>query len=221
MKIQLSIGDGSCLFPRLCRPRLRLSPPRKANKRTPRRRCPRATPSVGEAPRETANPPEIRSASRVQASYKQLAQAAVSLNFASDELGKAVAVLDAALKKLNLGVAAWVTLSGSDGLKLGQGWWWSRDLGYAKISDKWGMALRTTSGNEFSPGDDSEEVWSFNDAPRWMRTEAVAKIPDLLEALLRQAQDTTKGIQKGTVDVLEFAAAIDAIADDSQRTEGW
>ena len=117
----------------------------------------------------------------VQESYKQLAQAAVSLNSASDELGRAISMLDAALKKLTLGASAWVTLSENDGSKLGHDWWWARQFGYTKVRDKRGVALRSISGDHSYPDSDSEEAWIYNDAPRWMRTEAVAMIPELLE----------------------------------------
>src|SRR5713226_9643527 len=87
--------------------------------------------------------PEGPPTERVQASYKQLSLAAKSLNAASDELGKAISVLDAALQKLNLGVSGWVTLAGNeDGNN-----WWSRGVGYTKVGDKWGIALRKVSGD--------------------------------------------------------------------------
>ena len=156
--------------------------------------------------------PEVPPIERVQASYKQLSLASIGLNEASDELGSAVSDLDAALQKLNLGISAWVQLSGGEE----EYNWWSRDIGYAKVKDKWGIGLKTSSGNYASPERDSEELWLFNDAPRWMRTVAVGKIPDLLEALLKKAQDTTKAIKKKTVQVYEFAAAINAIAEDDQ-----
>src|SRR6266852_2109512 len=88
--------------------------------------------------------PQVTPTKRVQDSYKQLSLAAVSLNNASDELGRAISALDAALKKLNLGVSAWVTLSSNDGVQTGQDWWWKREFGYTKVRDKWGIALRTT-----------------------------------------------------------------------------
>ena len=47
---------------------------------------------------------------RVSSSYRQLSLAASHLNLVSDELGKSIAVLDAALKKLNLGISTWSRL---------------------------------------------------------------------------------------------------------------
>jgi hypothetical protein len=163
--------------------------------------------------------PQVTPAKRVQDSYKQLTQAAVSLNSASDELGKAISVLDAALIKLNLGVSAWVTLSQNDGSKQGQDWWWARQFGYTKVRDKWGVALRSISGDHCYPDGDSEDAWLYNDAPRWMRTEAVEKIPELLEGLLKQVLETTKSVQKKTAQAVEMAAAIDALAGEASAAE--
>ena len=59
-------------------------------------------------------------------------------------------------------------------------------------------------------------MWLFNEAPRWMRAEAVGKIPDLLEALVKQAEDTTKKIKERTTQVQELAAAMSKAADEAQ-----
>jgi hypothetical protein len=157
--------------------------------------------------------PQVPPADRVQTSYKQLTVASTSLNSASDGLGEAMSVLDAALKKLNLGISAWVTVSGNDD-EVGD--WWSREIGYTKVGDKWGIALKTASGNYSSPDRDSVEKWLFDDAPRWMRIEAVGKIPDLLEALLRQAKDTTKKIKDKTEEVFALAVAMSKVLDEDQ-----
>jgi hypothetical protein len=160
--------------------------------------------------------PQVPPAERVQASYKQLSLAATSLNAASDQLGEAISVLDAALKKLNLGISAWVRLSGDQDEYYD---WWSREIGYTKIGDAWGIALKDASGNLGNPERDSEEKWLFNDAPRWMRIEAVGKIPDLLEALLKQAEDTTKKIKARTEQVIELAVAMSKVAEEAQPAE--
>src|SRR2546425_8222887 len=107
---------------------------------------------------------------RVAASYKRLAESAATLSSASDELTKSVAALDAVLKRLNLGVDAWVEIHGSD--DDGYGNYWSRDIGYAKVGRKWGIALRTTNGNHNSPENGDLEEWLFDDAPRWLRIDA-------------------------------------------------
>jgi hypothetical protein len=165
----------------------------------------------------TKQEPKVPPAERVQDSYKRLASAAKNLNVASDGLGKAISVLEAAIQKLNLGVSAWVRLSGwesENGFD-----WWSREIGYTKLRDRWGIALRKMSGNLNFPDDDLVEQWMFNEAPRWMRAEAVGKIPDLLEALLRQAQDTTKVIKDKTAQAYELAVAMSKVAEEDQPAE--
>jgi hypothetical protein len=152
-------------------------------------------------------------ADRVQTSYKQLSLVATSLNAASDELVEAVSVFDAALKKLNLGISAWVLVSGNND---DDGEWWSRNIGYMRVGDTWGIALKTADGNYNCPDRDSEEKWLFKDAPRWMRIEAVGKIPDLLEALLKQAEDTTKKIKDKTEEVFALAVAMSKVVEDAQ-----
>ena len=61
-------------------------------------------------------------------------------------------------------------------------------------------------------GDDEVEEWAFNDAPRWMRIEAVGMIPELLEHLVEQVEDATKKIKGKTTEARSLAAAINAVA---------
>jgi len=158
--------------------------------------------------------PEIPPAERVQASYKQLSLAATTLNTASDKLGEAISVLDAALKRLNLGISAWVQLSGNEDGPI----WWSREIGYASVKGKWGIALKKANG-DYSDDSYEAEEWLFDDAPRWMRVDAVGKIPDLLEALLKQAEDTTKKIKARTEQVIELAVAMSKVLDEVEPGE--
>jgi hypothetical protein len=150
--------------------------------------------------------PQDSPTERVNAAIKKLSVAAIDLNTASDELGKAIAILDAALKKLNLGISAWLQLSGNEDPYGGD--WWSRDIGYTKIRDRWGIALRDRKGDYNNPQFDQSEEWLFNEGPRWLRIVAVGKIPELLEALLKQAEDTTKKIKGKTAEAQQIGAAI-------------
>jgi hypothetical protein len=148
---------------------------------------------------------------KLQTTYKQLSHAAIDLNTASDELGKPIRIWEGALKRLNLGVSAWVELSsGGEGPR-----WWDRSVGYTKLKEgSWGIGLRTREGRDDHPDDSSEDLWPFNDAPRWMRVEAVGKLPDLLDALLKQAEDTTKNIRTKIEQANRLAEAISRVADD-------
>lgn len=142
---------------------------------------------------------------RISASYKQLTTAASELNAVSDELGKFVTALDAALRRLNLGIATWLRLESRED---GSGNYIKRDLGYAKVGGKWGIALRTMTGNHNAPEDAVVEEWLFNDAPRALRIEAVEKLPDLFDSLVKEADAATKQIRNKTQHVQQLATAL-------------
>jgi hypothetical protein len=156
---------------------------------------------------------EAFSPEKAQSAYRDLSVAAKNLNQVSDELGKTILVLDAALQKLNLGVSAWVRIAGEDD---GNGNYWGRDIGYAKVGGEWGIALRTLRGNYNWEEDEAEEKWLFNDGPRWLRADAIEHIPALLEKLTKQADDTAKRIQKKTEEAKQLAAAVKAASTAAQ-----
>jgi hypothetical protein len=130
---------------------------------------------------------------RVQASFRQLSASATSLNAASDVLRETISELETAFKELNLGVSAWVPIA--KGHDSSAEIYWSRDLGYSRVGKVWCIALRYVEGHESAPEDEEQEVWAFNDAPRWMRGQGVSKLPELLEALIKQADETAKNFR--------------------------
>ena len=141
---------------------------------------------------------------RVETSFRQLASAAQALNTAAEDLSKVIRHLDASLKKLGLGVSAWVPVSGlSDETQ-----YWTIELGYANVDGKWGLALREVTGYHLDSNDQSEQIWPYNDAPRKNRAEAVDKIPDLLEKLLQQTQETTRSLQDKIEQATEFNTVV-------------
>jgi hypothetical protein len=146
--------------------------------------------------------------------FQQLTQSAERLNEASDAFSRTVAPIDAALKKLNLGVAAWHKYIG--GSPDDKGDYWSRELGYARVRGKWGLALRTVEGN-VNDFDDDTQVWLFNDAPRMMRVEAIEHIPSLLEELVKQSEKVATQLQKQAVRAAELAGTISSLADSKGR----
>lgn len=56
----------------------------------------------------------------------------------------------------------------------------------------------------------------FNDASRWLRLEAAARLPDLLEALMKQAQDVARLIDKRTAEVRVLADGLVELATELQ-----
>lgn len=142
-------------------------------------------------------------AERVQASYLQLSAVASDLNSVSDQLGKSIAEVDDALKKLNLGVSVWVTIEGNEDPPF----YWREDLGYSKLDGKWGIALRTVKGN-YAEDEERVEAWLFNDAPRPLRLSAISKLPELLKELSEEAVETTKKIKNGLKEAEQVVAAL-------------
>lgn len=152
---------------------------------------------------------------RIASSFKQLAAVSADLNDAAKELGRSVGSLEAALRSLNLGVSAWYAIAGDED---NDGSYWSRDIGYTRIGDQWRIALRTANGN-YQVGHYSEQVWAFNDAPRWMCVESVGKLPDVFDRLISQSMDTTEKIKARTVEAEELAAAVRVIRKEAEQAE--
>lgn len=154
-----------------------------------------------------ATKPSIPLADRISSSIEHLAESATRLNSASDELARAIAPIDATLKKLNLGVTAWYKYA--DGQE-NDGSFWSHNVGYAKVSGKWGLAISSVSGHQSYV--DDEDEWLFNEAPRWMRVKAIDHIPDLLDALVKQADKVAGDLEKKRTHATELAETISGAA---------
>jgi hypothetical protein len=140
--------------------------------------------------------------------YSQLSSVAGELNSVSDELGKSIAQIDAALKKLNLGVTVWVRVQYGEADERGDHEFWEEMLGYAKLNGKWGVCLKRLEGNLRDPDMAQEEEWLFSDAPRVLRLLSIDKIPELLEKLITQAQLATTKIQAKLADAQAVAIAL-------------
>jgi hypothetical protein len=142
---------------------------------------------------------------KIQTHFQTLSEVAFTLNSASDELTKAVGILDEALKKLNIGLMVWVDYASHDG----EPWEYDDEqIGYCKVNGKWGLSLQRLWGDNQSDNHGSEGPWLFNDAPREMRLKSVDKIPDVIERLGKEASDTAKRVEEKTKQVRELAAAI-------------
>jgi hypothetical protein len=146
----------------------------------------------------------------VSAFFQRLKEAATRLNTVSDELGKSITALDAVLKQLNLGVSTWVPIDGYENPETAD---FGTDLiGYAKVGSKWGIALKERRGN-YNADIDEAEVWLFNEGPRALRIKAVAKLPELLEALTVKAAETAEEIKAQIGRAQEVVSAVATVAD--------
>jgi hypothetical protein len=149
---------------------------------------------------------KIPPSERIVTSYKQLAVETNECNAADAELAEQLSPLDSALARLKPQVSAWHQIAKNED---DNGDYWTRDIGYSKVADQWGITLRRTWGNEYSDHH-GEEVWLFKDAPRWMRIESAGKLPDLFEELVKRTKETTTKLKARTAQAKELVAALTA-----------
>jgi hypothetical protein len=153
-------------------------------------------------------------ADRLTAITNRLAASAELLNAASDEFSKPIQELETALQKLNLGLITWQTVtSHSDDHDN----YSRREVGYTKVDAKWGLVIRTISGNPHVDEGDDIELWPFSDAPRSYRIEALDKLPDLLEELIKNADKTSKKLKEKAVEARVLATALNQAAELAQQ----
>ncbi|MES2392934.1 MAG: hypothetical protein V4555_14910 [Acidobacteriota bacterium] len=139
---------------------------------------------------------------------KRLADSAAKLNEVSDRLTKQIEQIDAALKRLNLGVTAWVTIFESedeDGNCLRE------ELGYTRIGSRWGVALRTASGTRGDECEPDRTFSAFADAPRQLRIKAVEHIPKLLDQISADAEAMVEKLTPEVAEVAKLTHALEAI----------
>jgi hypothetical protein len=151
-------------------------------------------------------PPEIRVTTRIASATKHLSSLSADIKTASNELCASLGPLENALAKFDLGVSAWFKITGNS---RDDGSYWSREIGYAQIGKKWGIALKKTEGHEAAEYDEVEN-WLFKDAPMWMQIEAIPKIPDLLEALSKRVEETIVKLKDKAVQAKELTDALEA-----------
>lgn len=150
------------------------------------------------------------STSDLSRSFPKLVESAARLNNASDELSKAIAPIEAVLKRLNLGISKWCVFGGGEDQT---GHYDRSEIGYAKVSGKWCLAIAERSGYVQAPDDESFSSWAFNDAPRQLRIRAVKAIPKLIEALVEETEKVTEALETETTRAKEVAATLTTLAN--------
>ncbi len=146
--------------------------------------------SLPESHSPSSAAPESPLTDRAATAFRTLTTSAAHLNAVSDELGKPIVSIEAALKKLNLGVSTWIEFAGDHDPNSGD--FWDRELGYSKVGGRWGIAIRTSEGQHGDPQSIRSEEWLFAEAPRAFRLAAVDKKPELLEKLIVEADKTAE-----------------------------
>ena len=150
---------------------------------------------------------------RTTVAFETLTSSAKKLNDVSGELAKPIVSLEKSLHRLNIGVACWTRIVGDgDGHT-----YWSQDLGYSRVNGEWRLAVRKVNGDEVNPEYTSEEVWPFNEAPLYLRTRAVDKLPDLLEALIKATNAAAQRLNKKVAPAQELAAVVSALIEPKRK----
>lgn len=140
---------------------------------------------------------------RVQESYRQLPVVTKTLNDASDKLNASVKRLETFFKKNPIGVASWVNFHASESPDGSH--YYKEQVGYAKVDNKWGLAIRTIRGNEID-GDEDVNAWAFNESARGLRVRAVPKLPELLEQLVKDASEMVGEVNE-QIKAVDFLSA--------------
>lgn len=145
---------------------------------------------------------------RVSTAFEKLVASAAELNTVSDEIATPISAIEETLQKLNLGVSAWTPFKLiRDDFDLYRE---TRDIGYTKVSQRWGLAIRRTKGFDGQP--EHSEEWHFNDAPRAYRLEALEKLPELIEQLAETSGKTAAKLRKGITLTKQVAETISRMA---------
>lgn len=163
-----------------------------------------ASPSLPTQPEESSDLQQ-----RVAGAFEQLAASATDLNAVSDELAESIRAINATLSTLNLGVSAWTEFA--SGLDPATEACWSRSVGYARISRKWGLAVRASFGTYDDPAEHVEE-WQFNDAPRSYRLEALRVLPELLEKLAKTSDGVARKLKQRVASTKQVALTLRRMA---------
>jgi hypothetical protein len=120
---------------------------------------------------------------------------------------EALTQLQSKLRKMNLGIDAWVTLSetGVSGTP-GRDSAIRKMLGYAKTSDGWGFVVKDVRVESGFYEGDTTAPWQSHyeqDEPklllkcsREVRTQAAPRVGDLLNALQAEANEAIKALQQ-------------------------
>ena len=144
---------------------------------------------------------------RIAASFRELALVSPEVDSAAADLAKSISTLESYLRRIGIQVSAWHQIAGDEDES---GSYWTRDIGWSRVNDMWSIAIRKTNGHHGYNHHD-EEIWGFGDAPRWMCIEAVSKLPDLFETLIKRTTETTEKLKARKKDADELAAAIEAV----------
>jgi hypothetical protein len=148
--------------------------------------------------------PDPSVSERTAQALKQLQPVAAAVEAAAAELSKPVSAVEAALKRMNIAYEAWTTYKQGSYEEN----WWKWDIGYTRISSRWGIAIKVSSGDETDPEHDRSERWFFNESPLYLRHPAIDKLPELLEALAKTGEGVAGKLTRATERAVVIAEVV-------------
>jgi hypothetical protein len=139
----------------------------------------------------------------------QLSQLGKELNSDSNSVNAAIESLNEQLREMNLGVGAWIEISGS-GFKLESQFEGARKyrditlLGFCRFEDEWQLTINeqrvyfVLDPEDHSEVDElfEEDLTALLKASRHLRIAAVAHFDELLDALKAEAERTLAGVKR-------------------------
>ena len=145
------------------------------------------------------------------ATAKDLQDAGKALNVASDQFNESLSLVEALLKRLSLGVPAWVDMPEKEGSESGY------QFGYSKYGGKWGLYVseRNTITGKLV------HCWPMPEVSRPIRVQVAVLIPDLLDAMMLRANDMRVLMEKRSQETKAFVVAMSAALEEpngNQRT---
>jgi len=142
--------------------------------------------------------------------FSRLEDLSAKLNTASDTISETLKRVEAKLAALRLGVEVWLSLEPLNTTPLtdSQGQLQetiSTYLGYAKVNGTWHIAVKNDEGDVLG-GDN--KVWPIHQAPRDERIAALKRIPFLISAIEKKAEEELNEIQFALASVSVSTAPI-------------
>ena len=141
---------------------------------------------------------------RTTVALNELRPATQGVNDAAEQLAKSISSIERTLKSMNVNFEAWTTYRDGDDDHNFDHW----DVGYSRVNGRWGICVRTVTGSTYNPDEMTVTPWHFNESPLYLRPQAVTKLPELLEALVKTAPNVEQKLRAAADQAAQIAQAV-------------
>lgn len=144
---------------------------------------------------------------RMSVAFSKLRKSAKQIQAASDELSRSIKTLESALTRLQLRVACWTQIA-----ERVEGAGVAREfVGYIEYRGEWKIVLSIVKQDGFENTVEDLE-WAYDDAPQYLRSKAVDKLPELVEGLAATVEKTSERMQKKLVPAQQLAEIVTSLS---------